>query len=156
MAKEWLSDKRRRPAMKKTTIKSTIAIIIRLILGFLFIYASLDKIIYPSKFAEVIYNYRLLPVELVNICAILVPWIEVFIGVMLLIGIWVDASAFMLSSITFVFTFLIISAIFRGLNIECGCFSLDAEGSLVSWKRVIEDIFILIGGLYLVWFNWKR
>lgn len=142
--------------MKNTTIKSTIAIIIRLILGFLFIYASLDKIIYPSKFAEVIYNYRLLPVELVNICAILVPWIEVFIGVMLLIGIWVDASAFMLSGITFVFTFLIISAIFRGLNIECGCFSLDPEGSLVSWKRVIEDILILIGGLYLVWFNWKR
>ena len=141
--------------MKKTTVKSTIAIIIRLILGFLFIYASLDKIIYPSKFAEVIYNYRLLPVELVNICAILVPWIEVFIGIMLLIGIWVDASAFMLSGITFVFTFLIISAIFRGLNIECGCFSLDAEGSLVSWKRVIEDIFILIGGLYLVWFNWN-
>jgi len=142
--------------MKNTTIKSTVAIIIRVILGFLFIYASLDKIIYPSKFAEVIYNYRLLPVEFVNICAILVPWIEVFIGVMLLIGIWVDASAFMLSGITFVFIFLIISAIFRGLNIECGCFSLDAEGSLVSWKRVIEDIFILIGGLYLVWFNWKR
>ncbi len=142
--------------MKNTTIKSTIAIIIRVILGFLFLYASLDKIIYPSKFAEVIYNYRLLPVELVNICAILVPWIEVFIGIMLLIGIWVDASAFMLSSITFVFTFMIISAIFRGLNIECGCFSLDAEGSLVSWKRVIEDIFILIGGLYLIWFNWKR
>lgn len=142
--------------MKNTTIKSTIAIIIRVILGFLFLYASLDKIIYPSKFAEVIYNYRLLPVELVNICAILVPWIEVFIGIMLLIGIWVDASAFMLSSITFVFTFLIISAIFRGLNIECGCFSLDAEGSLVSWKRVIEDIFILIGGLYLIWFKWER
>lgn len=142
--------------MKKTTVKSTIAIIIRVILGFLFLYASLDKIIYPSKFAEIIYNYRVLPVELVNICAILVPWIEVFIGIMLLIGIWVDASAFMLSGITFVFTFLIISAIFRGLNIECGCFSLDAEGSLVSWKRVIEDIFILIGGLYLVWFNWKR
>ena len=142
--------------MKNTTIKSTIAIIIRVILGFLFLYASFDKIIYPSKFAEVIYNYRLLPVELVNICAILVPWIEAFIGIMLLIGIWVDASAFMLSGITFVFTFLIISAIFRGLNIECGCFSLDAEGSLVSWKRVIEDIFILIGGLYLIWFNWKR
>ena len=142
--------------MKNANIKSTIAIIIRVILGFLFLYASLDKIIYPSKFAEVIYNYRLLPVELVNICAILVPWIEVFIGIMLLIGIWVDASAFMLSSITFVFTFMIISAIFRGLNIECGCFSLDAEGSLVSWKRVIEDIFILIGGLYLIWFNWKR
>ena len=45
---------------------------------------------------------------------------------------------------------MIISAIVRGLNIECGCFSLDAEGTLVSWKRVIEDLFILAGGVYLL------
>ena len=49
---------------------------IRLVLGFLFLYASLDKILLPSKFAEVIYNYRILPVELLNICAIIVPWLE--------------------------------------------------------------------------------
>ena len=136
--------------MKSSDIRKYLEIIIRLVLGFIFLYASLDKIIYPQKFAEVIYNYRLMPIELLNICAIIVPWIEAFIGVSLLIGFRVDVSAFMLSVITFFFILMIISAIVRGLNIECGCFSLDAEGSLVSWKRVIEDVFILVGGIFLL------
>jgi len=136
--------------VKSSDIRKYLEIIIRLVLGFIFLYASLDKIIYPQKFAEVIYNYRLMPIELLNICAIIVPWVEAFIGVSLLIGSRVDVSAFMLSVITFFFILMIISAIVRGLNIECGCFSLDAEGSLVSWKRVIEDVFILVGGIFLL------
>lgn len=136
--------------MKRFSGQSYIRIVIRLILGFLFLYASLDKIICPAKFAEVIYNYRLLPVELLNICAVIVPWIEAFIGISLLMGIRVEISAFLLSGMTLFFIIMIISAIIRGLNIECGCFSLDSEGSLVSWKRVIEDVFILAGGVYLL------
>lgn len=139
--------------MKKIGSRFYLKIAIRMVLGFLFLYASLDKIIYPPKFAEVIYNYRLLPVELLNICAIFVPWIEAFIGISLLMGFWIETSAFMLSTITVFFIIMIISAITRGLNIECGCFSLDEEGSLVSWKRVIEDVFILVGGLYLLIFT---
>ena len=89
--------------MKSSDIRKYLEIIIRLVLGFIFLYASLDKIIYPQKFAEVIYNYRLMPIELLNICAIIVPWVEAFIGVSLLIGSRVDVSAFMLSVITFFF-----------------------------------------------------
>ena len=136
--------------MKKENILSLSDIVIRVVLGFLFIYAALDKIYYPPKFAEVIYNYRVLPVELLNICAIVVPWIEVFIGLTLLLGILVDVSALLLSGITVFFIAMIITAIARGLNIECGCFTLDSEGSLVSWKRVVEDVFILTGGVYLL------
>ncbi len=135
--------------MKKYTIHFYLRIVIRLILGFLFLYASLDKITNPQKFAEIIYNYRILPVELLNICALLVPWLEALIGLALLLGVWVETAALLLSGITVFFIIMIISAILRGLDIECGCFSLDAAGSLVSWKRVIEDIVILVGGLYL-------
>ncbi|MGC9364817.1 MAG: MauE/DoxX family redox-associated membrane protein [Fidelibacterota bacterium] len=135
--------------MKKYTIHFYLRIVIRLILGFLFLYASLDKITNPQKFAEIIYNYRILPVELLNICALLVPWLEALIGLALLLGVWVETAALLLSGITVLFIILIISAILRGLDIECGCFSLDAAGSLVSWKRVVEDIVILVGGLYL-------
>jgi len=142
--------------MNKAKILSTIAIITRLFLGFLFLYSALDKILYPAKFAEVIYNYRLLPVELLNICAMIVPWIEITIGITLLLGVWVTASALLLSGLTIVFIGLLLSAIVRGLNIECGCFSLDAEGSLVSWKRIFEDILILIGGIFLIWYQIKK
>ena len=142
--------------MNKAKILSAIAIIIRLLLGFLFLYSALDKILDPAKFAEVIYNYRLLPVELLNICAMIVPWIEITIGITLLLGVWLTASALLLSGLTIVFIGLLLSAIVRGLNIECGCFSLDAEGSMVSWKRIFEDILILIGGIYLIWYQIKK
>ena len=142
--------------MNKAKILSAIAIIIRLLLGFLFLYSALDKILDPAKFAEVIYNYRLLPVELLNICAMIVPWIEITIGITLLLGVWLTSSALLLSGLTIVFIGLLLSAIVRGLNIECGCFSLDAEGSLVSWKRIFEDILILIGGNYLIWYQIKN
>lgn len=135
--------------MNRFSLNTVIATIIRILLGFLFLFAALDKIIDPAKFAEVVYNYRLAPVELLNIIAICVPWIEAIIGITLLIGVWVEVSAFILSGMTILFIIMIVSAILRGLNIECGCFSLDEAGSLVSWKRVIEDVAILIGGIYL-------
>lgn len=135
--------------MRQRDFHFYLRIVMRVILGFLFLYAALDKITNPQKFAEIIYNYRLLPIELLNLCAVIVPWMEAFIGLALLLGIWVETAAFLLSGITVFFIILIISAILRGLDIECGCFSLDAAGSLVSWKRVAEDILILAGGIYL-------
>ncbi|MDD5231558.1 MAG: hypothetical protein PHC43_09535, partial [Candidatus Marinimicrobia bacterium] len=67
----------------------------------------------------------------------------------LILGIWLETAAFLLSVLSIGFIMLIISAIARGLNIECGCFTLSESGSLVSWKRVIEDILILAGGLFI-------
>ena len=112
----------------------------------LFIYAAIDKIFYPAKFAEVIYHYKLLPLELVNICAIIIPWIEIGFGIMLVLDIWPETATFGLSALTFVFIILIATAMARGLNIECGCFSLDSQNSYVGWKRIFEDILILAGG----------
>jgi len=123
--------------------------VIRVGIGFLFIYASMDKIVHPDKFAVVIYHYRVLPFELVNIVAILIPWLEIAIGVTLILGIWLETAAFLLCVLTIGFTVLIISAIARGLNIECGCFTLAEKGSLVSWKRIAEDLLILAGGLFI-------
>lgn len=133
--------------MKKQTIMNSFTLLIRLALGFLFLYAPIDKILHPAQFAQVIYNYRVLPVELVNIVAIIVPWIEVGIGLTLLFGFWVETSAFIMNVLTLFFIGLIFSAMIRGLNIECGCFSLDSANSLVGWKRIFEDVLILAGGI---------
>ena len=126
---------------------------LQILLGMLFIYAAIDKIIYPAKFAEVIYHYKLLPLELLNICAIIIPWIEIGIGILLVFDIWVDVGSFFLMALTFVFIILIFSAMMRGLNIECGCFSLNSQNSYVGWKRIVEDIFMIIGGSLIFQFQ---
>ncbi len=139
----------------KGKVQEIIVVILRVCLGFIFVYASLDKIFQPDKFARVIYNYRLVPVETVNIFAIIVPWLELIIGFLLLLGIWVETAAFIMSVLTLAFIFMIASAIFRGLNIECGCFTLKETGSIVSWRRIIEDVFILASGILLFCYELK-
>ena len=58
-------------------------IVSRLILGGIFIYAAMDKIAHPDQFAEIVYNYKLLPGALVNLMAIVLPWVEILAGVFL-------------------------------------------------------------------------
>ena len=68
-------------------------ILLRLVLGGLFIYASYDKIINPAEFAKAVKNYDMLPIALVNIPAIILPYLEFFTGLFLVIGIWKRGSS---------------------------------------------------------------
>ena len=96
--------------------------LLRFLVGGAFVLAGVLKIAAPAKFAIDVSNYRLLPHELINLVAIVLPWIEVVAGGFVLAGIWLRASALLITSMTVVFFLAIVSALARGLNIECGCF----------------------------------
>jgi hypothetical protein len=76
----------------------------------------------PAKFAVDVSNYRLLPHELINLVAVLLPWVEIVAGAFVLAGIWLRAAALVITIMTAMFFTVIVSALARGLNIECGCF----------------------------------
>jgi uncharacterized membrane protein YphA (DoxX/SURF4 family) len=120
--------------------------IFRTIVGLVFIYASIDKILSPQYFAGTILSYQILPEFLINLAAIILPWLELFCGILLVIGIWHRSAAWIVSALTFVFIFAIISVIFRGLDIECGCFG---SGSSANWGRIVEDLFLLAFSLHV-------
>jgi uncharacterized membrane protein YphA (DoxX/SURF4 family) len=96
--------------------------ILRLLVGGAFVFAGALKVADPAKFALDVANYRLLPHELINLVAILLPWIEITAGLFVLAGIWLQEAALVITSLTVVFAIAILSALARGLNIECGCF----------------------------------
>jgi len=96
--------------------------ILRLVVGGAFVIAGALKVADPAKFALDVSHYRLVPHELINLVAILVPWIEITAGLFVLAGIWLRAAALVITSLTGLFFFVIASALSRGLNIECGCF----------------------------------
>ncbi len=135
--------------------KSIIIDLIRIILGMLFLYAAIDKIIYPARFAEVIYHYKILPIPFINFFAIIIPWIEIGVGLSLIFNQYAEIGSLILVLLTTVFVIMIASAMMRGLNIECGCFSLDSKSSYVGWKRILEDLVMIAGGL-LVFLESKR
>jgi uncharacterized membrane protein YphA (DoxX/SURF4 family) len=123
-------------------------IIVRLIVGGIFIYSAFTKITDIDYFVKSLYNYRLLPEESLNLFAILIPWLELIIGVFLVLGIFVRESAVLGGILMVLFIAAIAMAMARGLDIECGCFGTK-DGSRVGLLRIIEDLGILLGFMWL-------
>jgi len=96
--------------------------LLRLLVGGAFVFAGALKIVDPAKFALDVGNYRLVPHEFINLVAILLPWVEVVAGSFVLAGVWLRDAAIVITGLTTMFLFVIVSALARGLNIECGCF----------------------------------
>ena len=116
---------------------------LRLVLGGVFIYASVYKIAEPADFARSIYNYRMMPEATINLMAIVMPWLELISGILIIIGPFVRGSALLIGLMLLVFVIAISSAIARGLDISCGCFKVGEGGRLVGLETLVEDILML-------------
>lgn len=129
--------------MKKLFENKYFTIIARVVLGSLFMYASFDKMAHPEAFANVIDNYRIVPFQFVNALAIFLPWLELITGLLLVTGKWIRASLIIYSALLVVFIIALSQALIRGLDISCGCFSLEPSTTTEIWLRIIGDIIML-------------
>lgn len=140
--------------------KKGIFLICRLILGGVFIYASIDKILHPAAFAEDIYNYKILPDVFINLTAIILPWLELLLGACLILGVWLPGAAFLCNLLLVTFFGALVFNLARGLDIYCGCFSTSQEAisNQSMYFYVIRDGIFLLLGLYVFYyiFSGKR
>ena len=122
-------------------------VLIRFIIGGVFIWASYDKIIDPSKFSREISNYHIVPFGLENSIAIILPWLELIIGIGLITGIYINANSLIVGILLIVFNILVFQAMSRGFNIECGC-GLK-EGQMVGYGKLFENFLLLVGCIFV-------
>ena len=122
---------------------------IRLVLGGIFIYASLDKIAHPNDFAGIILNYQILPEVLINPAAIILPWLEVFLGLLLVSGRWLPGAVGLCNLLLLIFFGALLYNLFRGIDTECGCFTTQSSGSASALRYVIRDLFFLVLSFFL-------
>lgn len=92
------------------------------VVGGLFIWAGILKIIDPLEFARNISNYRVLSPRLSLLVAIILPWIELLSGVFIIVGVMRRASALLISLLLVGFIALIGVTMLRGIDVDCGCF----------------------------------
>lgn len=118
------------------------SLIVRLALGCMFLYSSLPKIRQPYDFLSDVYSYELVGPQLGMLTAMALPWLELLAGICLVGGIFVGGALLASIAMAAMFTFVIASALYRGLEISCGCFGAGAE--IISYYTVIRACVILI------------
>ncbi len=118
----------------------------RLLLGAIFIAASIDKMAHPAEFAKIVSNYQILPGCLVNIIAIVLPWLEAILGLFILCGWCLPGAAILADLLLVAFLGALSSAVARGIDINCGCFSVKASASQHTvWHLARDFLFLLLG-----------
>ncbi|MFH1138646.1 MAG: MauE/DoxX family redox-associated membrane protein [Pseudomonadota bacterium] len=128
----------------------------RLVLGGIFLYAALDKIVHPRAFAEIIYNYRILPGSLINLSAIALPWLEAALGLLLLAGRWTPGASSLVLALLAVFGAALLFNLARGLDIACGCFSAQENEAASMTYYVLRDTAFLVMGLFLFYSTFTK
>jgi len=107
---------------------------LRLLLGALFVYASLDKIWNPAAFAKIVYQWQVVGPLPSNLVAVTLPWVELFAGLLLVLGVWRRESALVTALLLVVFLVAAASVIARGIDVEnCGCVSVAKAEATASW-----------------------
>ena len=121
----------------------------RVVLGAVFVYAAYVKLRDPWQlFAMSIDSYRILPLNLVEIAARVIPWMELAIGVLLIAGIWLRVSGTIVSLLLLTFFGLMVRAYAQGMEISCGCFG---PGEVISWKTLLRDGALVATALAMTW-----
>jgi len=129
-------------------------VLFRLVLGGLFVYAGIVKVLDPLDFAQNIRNYRLVGQSLSFLAAIILPWLEILAGLALAAGVWRRASAFVISALLVCFIVLTLVTIVRGLDVDCGCFGALSRKS--GFGVILEDLGMLFMGLCLLFAPERR
>ena len=131
-------------------LQSYLAVPLRIYLGLVFIVACWYKIEVPSAFALSVATYQMLPLWLVNLMAICLPWVELIVGIFLCIGLKARASALSCAVMLCMFMVAISYALYFDLRLSCGCFASADAAEEMSADTLWRDALWLLISVYLV------
>lgn len=112
--------------LREWLVSPWLTVRVQIALGVFFIAAALPKIVDPPSFAQMIYNYQIVPASLLNLSALILPWFELLLGAALVLGIWRRTAAKWVGVLLVVFILAIGVNLARGNAIDCGCFDVNA------------------------------
>ncbi|MEY2539634.1 MAG: hypothetical protein QOG67_3374 [Verrucomicrobiota bacterium] len=123
--------------------------ILDFLIGGLFIYAGVIKMLDPIRFGIDIDNFKMLPWPIAIRLAFFLPWLEILAGVALITRRLYLGGLTILTALMFVFIGATITAKARGLDITCGCFGHASKNLSFTWHMVLD--LVLAASLLLLW-----
>lgn len=124
-------------------------VIVRCFLSFLFLISSISKIREPHSFVKTVAAYRLLPEMVIRPFAFSLPWIELILGMVLLLGWETRLAAGATGVLYFLFSIALLINLLRGQkNLGCGCFGAKSNHKITSWL-VFRDIGLMLAAVVI-------
>jgi uncharacterized membrane protein YphA (DoxX/SURF4 family) len=128
-----------------------IVLVLRIALGTVFLAAGALKIGHADVFASEIAGFQLLPHPLIAPLALLLPFLELMIGIYLVLGLFTRFAAWFAAAEMALFSAAIASAVLRGISTSCGCFG-PSDKATTSWPEVGRDLgFTLVAIVIARW-----
>jgi uncharacterized membrane protein YphA (DoxX/SURF4 family) len=147
-----------------TRFQPFVTLIGRLLLGGVLLVAGGLKVTKPTDAANAVAAYKLLPTNIAHLLGYALPWLEVTIALLLIVGIVVRPAAIAGGLIMLVFIVAIASAWARGLVIDCGCFggggaldpALADQVHRTYFIEIMRDLGLALTALYLYFFPYGK
>ena len=128
--------------------------VLGVLLGALFAYAGITKVLDPARFFVDIQNYDIVPWRSATVVlAFYLPWLEIICGMALTVRSLRAGSLIILTIMLFAFTGALALAWARGLDISCGCFGGSTDHPrYILW--IGRDVVLLVVALALTIAEW--
>ncbi len=123
----------------------------RIFLGGIFLYSGFTKIENSLQFAAAVEGYQLLSPGLVIWVVKILPWLEIVLGGVLLLGLKIRYTAGLAAALLLFFTLIMLATYLRGIETDCGCFGV---GERISPLTLVRDALFILPALFLVVQPW--
>lgn len=136
--------------MRSRLLSPWLTVRLQFVLAAFFVVAGIAKVADPPGFAHEIHNYGLVPGFAVNAMALILPWLEIVVGVSLFLGVWRRTATRILAGLLVIFIGALSINLARKKPVDCGCFGTSAvpkttEQRLYDMKLAIaRDVGLLL------------
>lgn len=132
--------------------RKEVILLLRLIVGATFVYASYDKVLQPGQFAIMVRSYQIIPVGVSNLFALVLAWSELVSGVLLILGVFTRQAAGALLMLLIMFVAAASLVMVKGLVVDCGCFGPDGN-SPVGVTLLVRNILMAVACVLIMRFD---
>ena len=139
---------------RRDRLLDVVGLLARLFLGGVLVYAGAVKIPRPLTSERAVQAYEIFPMDLAGYIGLALPFVEVVLGVLLLLGLFTRVTAAISTLLMLAFVVGIAQAWARGLTIDCGCFGGGGQVGAEETKypqEIARDAGFALAGAWLWW-----